>query len=128
MLKARQTLGKYRIDRKIADGGFAAVYKAYDTIEGISVALKVPHKRHVTKEAMEDFRREARLVAKLDHPNILHIKNASFIGKMLVIVYPLGGETLEDRLGRRMSFKTAIDFADQMIDAVAYSHDQLIIL
>ena len=34
--------GKYRIERRIASGGYADVYQAHDTIEGISVALKIP--------------------------------------------------------------------------------------
>jgi len=42
MLKARSLLGKYRILHRIAQGGFAVVYRARDTIEGVDVALKVP--------------------------------------------------------------------------------------
>ena len=126
-LKARQRLGKYRIDRKIADGGFAAVYKAYDTIEGISVALKIPHQRHFTQDAMSDFRREIRVTASLDHPHILPLKNASFIDDLLVIAYPLGESTLAERLRRRLSPKTALDFAEQMLDAVSYAHEHRII-
>ena len=44
LLKARQRLGKYRIRRRIGAGAFATVYEAYDTIEGIRVALKVPNR------------------------------------------------------------------------------------
>ena len=42
-IKARQKIGKYRIVRRLAETGFASVYKAYDTIAGVSVALKIPH-------------------------------------------------------------------------------------
>jgi len=42
MLKARQRLGKYRIDGRIAKSGFANVYRATDIIEGRKVALKIP--------------------------------------------------------------------------------------
>ena len=38
MLKARQRLGKYRIVRRVAEGGFSSVYDAYDTIENLHVA------------------------------------------------------------------------------------------
>ena len=85
MLKARQKLGKYRILKRLAEGGFAEVYKALDTVEGIPVALKVPY--HVPDRGSLDlFRKEARLAARLDyHPNILPIKNAQFIDDLFVI-------------------------------------------
>ena len=41
MLKARDRLDKYRIEARLAEGGYATVYRAYDTIEGIRVAHKV---------------------------------------------------------------------------------------
>jgi serine/threonine-protein kinase len=127
MLKARQKLGKYRVDGRVAAGGFAVVYKGYDTIEGIPVALKVPHKRFMTKETLEDFRKEVRLTANLDHPNVLPIKNASFIDKLFVIVYPLGEGTLGARLRRRLSTRTALALAQQMLEATAYAHSQRIV-
>ncbi|MEZ4371959.1 MAG: hypothetical protein R3B07_14090 [Polyangiaceae bacterium] len=39
-LRSRQRLGKYRIERQLAEGGFATVYRAMDTVEGIRVALR----------------------------------------------------------------------------------------
>ncbi len=127
MIKARQTLDKYRIERRLANGGFAAVFRAYDTIEGISVALKVPHQALVTREVLEDFRKEVRVTASLDHPNILPIKNASFIDKRFVIVYPLGEGTLTDRLRRRLGVKTALHYAEQILEAVSHAHERQII-
>jgi len=50
MFKPRQKLGKYRIERRLAEGGFAVVYQAADTIEGIRVALKIPYAHLVTKD------------------------------------------------------------------------------
>ena len=122
VVRVRQHLGKYRIDKRLAVGGFATVYKAYDTIEGIPVALKLPHPHTVTKDALEDFRREVRVNAKLDHPNILPIKNAGFIGDKFVIVYPLGDGTLGDRLTKRLSMRTALSFTEQMLEALAFAH------
>ena len=127
MLKAKQRLDKYRIERKIAEGGFAAVYQAFDTIEGIRVALKIPHPHLVSPNTISVFRREVRLAATLDHPNILPLKNASFIGEHFVIVFALGEETLADRLRRRMSVESALDYTEQMLEAAAYAHDRRII-
>lgn len=127
MFKARQRLGKYRIERKIAEGGFATVYQALDTIEGIRVAIKAPHPGYVTKQILSDFRREVRLVARLDHPHILSLKDASFIDDQFVIVYPLAEKTLADRLRSRMSIKTILSLTEQMLEAAAYAHSQKII-
>ncbi|MEW4531397.1 MAG: serine/threonine-protein kinase [Maioricimonas sp. JB045] len=126
-LKARQRLGKYRIERRLCDGGFASVYQAMDTIEGIRVALKIPHDRHLTEEVLKDFRNEVRLAARLEHPNILRLKNASFIDDYFVIALPLGERTLADRLQKRMSLQTALGLAEQMLEATAYAHRQKII-
>jgi eukaryotic-like serine/threonine-protein kinase len=127
VLRPRQKLGKYRIERRLAVGGFASVYQAMDTIEGIRVALKIPRSQHVTEEVLNDFRHEVRLTAKLDHPNILPLKDASFIEDHFVIVFQLGERKLADRLRSRLSFEVAIDYAQQMLDAVSYAHRMNII-
>ena len=62
-LRSRQKLGKYRIEKRLAQGGFAHVYQAFDTIEGVHVALKMPHQANVTPHMLDTFHREARLVA-----------------------------------------------------------------
>lgn len=127
MLKARQKLGKYRIEKRLANGPLAAVYRAYDTIHGMRVALKIPHRRIMDEYFLADFRKEVRLSAKLDHPNILPIQNADFVGSYFVISMPLGDETLGDRLTRRIATPKALDFADQILAAVAHAHSKKII-
>lgn len=126
-LRARQRLGKYRIEKKLSSGGFATVYQAMDTIEGVRVALKIPHPGQVTDEVMKDFRHEIRLAARLQHPNILPLKDASLIEDQLVLAFPLGERSLSDRLQRRMSLSTAIEFSQQILEALAYAHQQRII-
>ncbi|MCA8959655.1 MAG: serine/threonine protein kinase [Planctomycetes bacterium] len=121
-LRSRQRLGKYRIEKRLAEGGFAEVYQAYDSIEGIRVALKIPSISASDKASLETFRREVRLTVKLDHPHILSIKDASFIEGRFVIVYPLAKRSLSERLQSRMSVETVMDFAGQMLEALAYAH------
>jgi len=127
VLRKGQRLGKYRVGRRIAEGPFADVYQALDTIEGLRVALKVPHAQLLSKEVMEDFRSEVRLVARLDHPNVLPVKDASVIDSHFVIVFLLGERTLADRMQRRMSLRTVLDYADQMLDGVAHAHANRVI-
>jgi serine/threonine-protein kinase len=122
MLRPRQKLGKYTIQRRIGQGGFADVYRAYDTIEGVKVAIKIPQPTILVHRTLDDFLHEVRLTAKLDHPNILPIKNADYVGRQFIIVYALGEGTLGDKLEKRLPFDTAIDYAEQMLDAVAYAH------
>lgn len=127
MLRARQKLDKYRIERRLGTGAFATVYQAMDQIEGIRVALKIPHETILDDQVLKDFRQEVRLTAKLEHPHILPLKNASFIDGQFVIVLPLGEKTLADRLTKRMSLKRALDFGEQLLDAVAYAHRERIV-
>jgi len=127
MLRARQKLGKYLIERRLAEGPFANVYQALDTIEGVRVALKVPHAHLLTAEMLQDFREEVRLTARLDHVNILPVKDATMIDSQLVIAFPLGKETLAERMQRRMSLRTFVQLAEQMLEAVAYAHQNRVI-
>ncbi|MCA9580854.1 MAG: serine/threonine protein kinase [Myxococcales bacterium] len=126
-LKVRQLLGKYRLEQRLAEGGFSTVFKAFDTIEGIHVALKVPHDQHVNKDFLDAVLKEVRLTAKMQHPNILPIKNAGFIGEYFVIAYPLGDQSLGDRMAYRMSTGTALEFAEQLIGGLACAHAERII-
>lgn len=121
-LRARQSVGKYRIERRLGEGGFANVYRALDTIEGVRVALKIPHEDIVTQELMADFRKEVRMIARLDHPNVLPLKDASVIDGQFVIVFRLGEKTLAERMTKRMTMGKALNFIHQMLNAVAYAH------
>ncbi len=126
-LKARQVLGKYRIRRRIGAGGFATVYEAYDTIEGIPIALKVPNLDQLDKESLNAIHREVRITARLDHENILPLRNAMMIDGHFVIATPLGEQTLTDRLHYRLGPRTALSYTEQLVDALAYAHDVRVI-
>ena len=127
MIKSRQSLGKYRVVRRLNDSGFASVFEAVDRIEGRSVAIKVPHPKFVDAQMLGDFRKEARIISGLDHPNILPLKNAQFIDGHFTIVSPLGKETLGDRMTRRMTDGLRLEICRQLLEAVAYAHSQGVI-
>ena len=126
-LRTGQRLGKYRVQKRLAEGGFAEVYQAYDSVEGVPVALKIPHAHLLTAPVLEGFKREVRLAAGLDHPNILPIKNAEFIGGHFAIAYALGECTLDARMRRRLAMRTRVELAEQMLTAVAFAHGRRII-
>ncbi len=125
MLRARQKIGKYRILGRIASGPIADVYRAYDTIQNIKVALKIPKADDQTGH--EEFLHEVRVQTKLRHPNILPVLNASYIGGHFVIAMELGGESLADRIERRTSTALALDLAGQGLAALAHAHHHNII-
>jgi serine/threonine protein kinase len=77
MIRVGQRLGKYRLKRRLAAGGFANVYEAFDTLERVSVALKVPLAEKLDATLRSDFEREIRISARLDHPNILRLKTST---------------------------------------------------
>ncbi len=122
VLRPKQKLGKYRIERRLAEGGYAHVYRAYDTVEGVEVALKIPIASVREAAALDESCREVRLMARLDHPNILAIKNADILDGKLAIAYPLGERSLAERLRSRLAAKTALEYADQMLAALACAH------
>ena len=126
-LRSRQRLGKYRIDHRIENGGFAVVYAATDVLEGVRVALKVPFDDMLTDDMLELMLKEVRLAARLKHPHILSLKNADYIDGRLVLAYPLGERSLADRLQSRISAELALDYSEQMLSALAYAHEQRII-
>jgi serine/threonine protein kinase len=127
-LRIGSRLDKYRLLKKLGCGGFATVYSAMDQIENRHVALKIPEEKYVSNSSsLEDLQREVRIMAKLQHDHILQLKDARFIDGRFVMVFPLGEESLDDRLHRRISRVAAVDIARQMISAVAFAHSNKIL-
>jgi serine/threonine protein kinase len=125
VLKARQKIGKYRILGRIASGPLADVYRAYDSIQKINVALKIPKTNNGSGH--DEFLHEVQVATKLRHPNILSVLNASYIDDHFVIAMELGKESLADRIERRTSTALALDLAGQAIAALAHAHEHKII-
>jgi len=125
LLRARQKIGKHRITSRIASGPLANVYSAYDTIHKQRVALKIPKSGEHTGD--EEFLHEVQVAARLRHPHILSVNNASYIDDHFVIAMELGEQSLADRLERRMSLARAMDLAGQALAALAHAHEHKII-
>jgi serine/threonine-protein kinase len=125
MLRARQKFDKYRILGRVASGPLADVYRAYDTIQKMYVALKIP--RSDGDITREELLHEVQVATKLRHPNILSVLNASYISDQFVIAMELGTESLADRIERRISTARALDLAGQGLAALAFAHENRII-
>jgi predicted ATPase/tRNA A-37 threonylcarbamoyl transferase component Bud32 len=118
------SLGQYRIEGLIGSGGMATVFKAYQPILRRHVALKVLHNQFAqAADFSERFRREARIVAQLDHPNILQIYDFGEAGGVVFIVMPLvGGGTLKDHITHSSSVRWCIQVLVQLAGALDYAH------
>jgi serine/threonine protein kinase len=97
-----ETVGPYRIIAQLGQGGMATVYKAYHAALDRYVALKVLHPAFLEDpNFLARFQREARVVAKLDHPNIVPIFDyAEHEGRPYLVMKFIEGETLKAELGR----------------------------
>jgi len=119
-----QIIGKYRILSTIGSGGFGAVYLAEDTWMDKKVALKVPHKQTLD---FGELLREARLLASLNHPNIVTILTAEKQDNVFFIVMEfVPGETLEHIIAREsaLDLPRALDYICQISNAVDHAHKQ----
>jgi len=67
-------IGRYRIDKILGEGGFGRVYLAFDDELNRPVAIKVPHPERIIRlEGAKAYLAEARVLASLDHPNIVQV-------------------------------------------------------
>jgi eukaryotic-like serine/threonine-protein kinase len=96
------TLGHYEITRHLGTGGMGEVYQATDTKLGRSVAIKrLPVAFASEPDHLSRFRREAQMLASLNHPNIAHVYGLGESGDARCIVMELvEGETLQARIAR----------------------------
>src|SRR5665213_86736 len=119
-----QIIGKYKILSTIGSGGFGTVYLAEDTWIDKKVALKVPHKQGVD---FGELLREPRLLASLNHPNIVTILTAEKQENVFFIVMEfVPGETLEAVITRdgALDVTLALDYTCQICNAVDHAHRQ----
>jgi non-specific serine/threonine protein kinase len=120
-----RTLGHYRIVDKIGEGGMGEVYRAHDERLDRDVAIKVlPASVAQDPERIARFGREARAVAKLEHPNILAIYD---FGTEEDVTYSvtelLDGETLRERLeGGALGWRKAAEIGASIAHGLAAAH------
>lgn len=127
MLFRGQTLGKYRITAPLGSGGFGAVYLARDTWIDKDVAIKVPHRQNMN---FGELLREPRLLAALDHPNIVSITTAEKQDNVFFIVMEyVAGHTLEEVIASAGGLDAArtVDYAMQIGGAIEHAHAQGVI-
>ena len=122
--------GRYRIGRRIARGGMASVYEALDTRLDRTCAVKIMHHGLGDDDAFaERFKREARAVARLSHPNVVNVfdqgDDPELDGGTLYLVMELvAGHTLRDviRDDAPMQPVRALALMEPIVSALAAAH------
>jgi serine/threonine-protein kinase len=120
-------LGPYEIVERIGAGGMGEVWRARDTRLDREVAIKVlPDEFFEDKERRERFRREAKLLAAVNHPGIAAIHSFEEIsGRHLLVQELVEGETLAERLaGGALSTEEVLRVGHQLADALAHAHER----
>jgi eukaryotic-like serine/threonine-protein kinase len=118
-------LGSYEITTQIGAGGMGEVYKAIDSRLGRAVAVKVlPQKLATDPDAMKRFRREARAVAALSHPNIVAIHDFGEQDSVLYVVLEyLEGETLRELLRKGTGgWRAGVEWVAAVAETIAEVH------
>ena len=119
-------IGRYRIIRRLGQGGFGRVYLAHDDDLDRPVAIKVPNPERISRpEDVEAFLVEARVLARLDHPNIVPVHDVGRTddGLCFVVSKLIEGSDLAVRIGQaRPSFRNSAELVATIADALHYAH------
>src|ERR1700719_2158313 len=130
-LAAGTKLGTYEVLSAIGAGGMGEVYKAHDTKLRRDVAIKVlPESFARDADRLARFRREAQLLASLNHPNIATIYNIEDSNNTTYLVMELvRGETLAERIKREgaVPVEESLTIAKQIAEALEAAHEKAII-
>jgi serine/threonine-protein kinase len=120
-------LGKYQLVRRIDRGSFAEVWKARDTVEDRTVALKVSHPSAVEEFSRKEIEQEARIASRLDHPNVAIIRNADWFDGRFVIASDLAIASLATYPRARRSGAVALRVLRDVSAGLAYAQERRVI-
>ncbi|MEO7000524.1 MAG: protein kinase [Ktedonobacterales bacterium] len=121
-----QQLGAYRLEAELGHGSMGAVYRAMHIAQGKPYAVKILLDSLVSDVSfITRFTREAHVVAKLRHPNIVRVYESGREGERIYFVmeyFPgtTAGQQLKER--KRIPYGEVIEIAAQAADALAYAH------
>jgi serine/threonine-protein kinase len=120
--------GRYELEELVGTGGMSSVFRAHDTLLDRKVALKILHQQYSgDDEYVERFRREARAVAALSHPNIVTvIDRGEHEGRQFIVFEYVEGENLKRLIERRgpAPVATALELGMQIARALSFAHHQ----
>ena len=122
-----ENVGSYRIMEQLGSGGMATVFKAYHAALDRYVALKILHPAFkADPQFFERFKREARIVASLEHPNIIPVYDFSeHHGEPYLVMRYIEGDTLKPHMeGQPVPSEEILRLMRPVCQALAYAHNQ----
>jgi serine/threonine-protein kinase len=118
---------RYELEELVGTGGMSSVFRARDNQLDRRVAIKILHEHYAEDpEYLERFRREARAVARLSHPNIVTVIDRGADGGRQYIVFEhIEGENLKELVLRtgRLPVRRALELALAVADGLSFAHD-----
>jgi serine/threonine protein kinase len=119
-------IGRYRVEKILGQGSFGRVYLAQDDRLQRQVAIKVPHRQRVASaEDAAAYLAEARVLASLDHPNIVPVYDAGCTedGRCFVVSKFIEGSDLKRQMEEaRLSFRESAELVATIAEALHYAH------
>jgi len=119
---------RYELEELVGTGGMSSVFRAHDRLLDRKVALKILHQQYsADDDYVERFKREARSVAALSHPNIVTVIDRGEHGDRQFIVFEyVAGENLKRMIERRgpAPVPNALELAIQVARGLAFAHQQ----
>jgi eukaryotic-like serine/threonine-protein kinase len=118
---------RYELEELVGHGGMSSVYRAHDSLLERYVALKVLHEQYSKDDDfVERFKREARSVAQLQHPNIVTvIDRGEQDGRQYIVFEYIEGENLKEFVVRkgRLQVREALEIAIEVARALGFAHE-----
>ena len=119
---------RYELEELVGTGGMSSVFRAHDRLLDRKVALKILHQQYsCDDDYVERFRREARSVAALSHPNIVTvIDRGEHEDRQFIVFEYVEGENLKRLIERRgpSPVPAALELAIQIARGLAFAHQQ----
>src|SRR5687767_5491660 len=122
--------GKYTLETELSGAGMSRVFLAAEPSLERKVVIKVLPPELMETVSMDRFRREIRLAAHLQHPNIVPVLTAGDVDGLPFYVMPfVSGDTLRARLARsgELPIAEVIQILRDVVDALAYAHEEGIV-
>jgi len=115
---------RYTLVTRLGTGGMGVVYLVEDRELGRQVALKVLHPEHSDAETTARLVREARILARLEHPGIVPVHEIGTLpdGRTYYVMKRVDGERLDEAVRRGLSRADALALFGRICDAVAFAH------